>query len=61
MTSGVWPALCGESTTFGSARIGSPGLIGSSWKTSSPAAASLFCGERVEERVALDQRARGRC
>ena len=43
MTSGVCPPLCGESTTLGRARNGSPGFNGSSWKTSSPAPAILFC------------------
>src|SRR5438067_789476 len=43
ITSGVCPAWCGERTTLASPRIGSPGLRGSSWKTSSPAPASRPC------------------
>src|SRR3989304_2254829 len=42
MTSGVCPALCGEQTTFGRARIGSSGASGSWWKTSRPAPRILF-------------------
>ena len=39
MTSGVWPALCGDSTTLGSVSTASSGFSGSSWKTSRPAPA----------------------
>src|SRR5688572_18124413 len=39
ITSGVWPALCGDRTTLSRPVIGSPGLRGSSWKTSRPAPA----------------------
>ena len=57
MTSGVWPALWGDSTTLGSARTASSGFSGSSWKTSRPAPAMRPLLERVQQRLALDERA----